>query len=703
VDNVVFVVRGGVGEWASLLWPHRWCLYNEYASINGLRVWDFNFQLADATSYFNTSVLCHEMNHSLGAPDLYHYYEGTDLSPVGRWDLMEQTANPPQNMGAYMKYRYGNWIDDIPEITECGIYSLHSLGSSATNNCYKIASPNPNEFFVLEYRHNHDSFETQLRGSGLLVYRINNDFEGNAYYDGVSTFDEVYIYRPSGTTTEDGYVDSAAFSANSGRTAFDATTNPQPFLADGSIVSVDDFSIYNVSETGDSITFTFCAGEFLLVTPEELLIDGDSASTGAFSISSDMSWNITSNCDWLAFSPSADSASAVVMVTALSDNMNEEARTCTLTITASNGGQRQVVVSQRGTSPYLVLDAGGNEAILYHQSSTCSVEVTSNVQWTASVDAPWLSVSPESGSRNGTLVLTALSENNTCIDRLATLTVTDGQNLVETVTVRQYHFAQGMMSVYPQQVSIENEIDSTVSVVLSSTDEWEVQSCPAWLAVSPSSGAYGTNVTFSVTALNPGSSRTGTVVFSDVCGHEVSVMVQQAAARLRVSPDSVSLSAEQGSEQAVAVTAPGLWTVLVSNIPDWLDVFPHTGTGNSNVTIRALSANELATDRTCTLTFRDADYSVELFVLQCSASGIVDVCKVVGTAYPNPVSDVLTLPVDEPCTYVLYEVSGREVMRGTLLPESNQLSLTSLTAGTYFIRIVGKNENEISAIKIVKR
>ena len=113
VDNVVFVVRGNVGEWNNLLWPHRWSLYSESAYINGKRVSNFNFQLADAVSYFNTSVLCHEMNHTLGAPDLYHYNEGREMSVVDVWDLMHQNTNPPQHMGAYMKYKYGNTLPGV--------------------------------------------------------------------------------------------------------------------------------------------------------------------------------------------------------------------------------------------------------------------------------------------------------------------------------------------------------------------------------------------------------------------------------------------------------------------------------------------------------------------------------------------------------------------------------------------------------------
>jgi M6 family metalloprotease-like protein len=281
VDNVVFVVRGNVGNWNDLLWPHRWALYAASAYIHEKRVWDFNLQLADASSYFNTSVLCHEMNHTLGAPDLYHYYEGTELTAVHTWDLMHQNTNPPQHMGAYMKYRYGNWIDDIPEITECGTYTLHSLGSSATNNCYKIASPNENEFFVLEYRNLTDPFEGTLPSSGLLVYRINTDFYGNASYNGVDVFDEVYIFRPGGTTTENGNIYQAALGADLGRTEMNTSTNPYPFLTDGTIVGASVFSIQDVSATGDeTITFTFCPLSISVITSDVSNITTTSATCG---------------------------------------------------------------------------------------------------------------------------------------------------------------------------------------------------------------------------------------------------------------------------------------------------------------------------------------------------------------------------------------------------------------------------------------
>ena len=257
VDNVCFIVRGGVGAWSSLLWPHKWALYDRTVKINGKRVYTFNFQLADASAYFNASVMCHEMNHSLGAPDLYHYNYGTSLSPVGPWDLMEDNAMPPQHCGAYMKMKYGLWIDEIPEITQAGTYTLNPISSATPNNvAYKIATEYSDQFYVLEYRDNTSLFETSLPGSGLLIYRINTSFGGNASYDPSSgIYDEVYLYRPGGSTSSNGDLWTAHFSSDVGRSEFSASTSAYPFFTDGTIDN--NFRIYNITEAGNTISFSY--------------------------------------------------------------------------------------------------------------------------------------------------------------------------------------------------------------------------------------------------------------------------------------------------------------------------------------------------------------------------------------------------------------------------------------------------------------
>jgi len=249
VDNVCFIVQGSTDAWAQLLWPHRWSLTSFNVSINGKLVYDYNFQLSDFLDSGGNGVLCHEMFHSLGAPDLYHYTDN-GISPVGAWDLMENDTNPPQHMGAYMKWKYGHWISSIPTITANGTYTLNPLTSS-TGNCYRINSPSStSQYFIVEYRRKAGTFENQLPSSGLLVYRINTDAtDGN----GNGPPDEVYIYRLNGTTTVNGAIASANFSAESGRTLINNATNPSPFLSTG---AAGGLSIYNISSADSTISFT---------------------------------------------------------------------------------------------------------------------------------------------------------------------------------------------------------------------------------------------------------------------------------------------------------------------------------------------------------------------------------------------------------------------------------------------------------------
>ncbi|MEI6696450.1 MAG: M6 family metalloprotease domain-containing protein [Bacteroidota bacterium] len=244
IDNVCFIVKGSNDAWAELLWAHRWSLYTQNVYINGKRVYDYTFQ---PESQVAVTTICHEMFHSLGAPDLYHYTNQGVISPVGSWDLMESGGG---HMLAYMKWKYSNhtWISSLPEITASGTYTLNPV-SSSTNNCYKIASPNSiYEYFVLEYRNKSGTFEINVPGSGLIIYRIDTRVTGNAS----GPPDEIYIYRPDGTTAVNGNIYNANYSSTVGRTAINNFTNPSSFLQNGSIGGLN---ISNVTTAGTTISF----------------------------------------------------------------------------------------------------------------------------------------------------------------------------------------------------------------------------------------------------------------------------------------------------------------------------------------------------------------------------------------------------------------------------------------------------------------
>ncbi|EJO5346928.1 M6 family metalloprotease domain-containing protein [Clostridium botulinum] len=243
VDNVCFIIKGATTEWSSLLWPHKWNMFYQDVRINGKRIDTYNFQLEDFINTQGVGVLSHEMFHTLGAPDLYHYnYDGKVA--VGPWDVMDKTAPIPQSTGAYMKMYYGKWVDGIKEINKPGKYSINKIGTEA-NNSYIIKSPNSNkEYFVVEYRKKEGQYESNLPGEGLLVYRINTTYAGRGNASGD---DEVYVYRPNGSLNTVGDLTRAALGYNKA-----SINSKELFLSDGKDSGI---SLRNISTSGNTANF----------------------------------------------------------------------------------------------------------------------------------------------------------------------------------------------------------------------------------------------------------------------------------------------------------------------------------------------------------------------------------------------------------------------------------------------------------------
>jgi len=194
-------------------------------------------------------------------------------------------------MCVYLKYRYMGWISDIPEITEPGTYQLNSL-DSPTNNCYKIASPQDNQFFVLEYR-KRSSLVDGVPGAGLLVYRIDADQDGQGNADGnpwLSIPDEVYLFRPGGGLYYNGYLSYANLTAYNGYTeisdfnrdfrAFTFLPTDDLFSGKPAVEGPAGFKISNVGSADSQISFQvsfsgevfFSPGTGTYLTPRNIII-----------------------------------------------------------------------------------------------------------------------------------------------------------------------------------------------------------------------------------------------------------------------------------------------------------------------------------------------------------------------------------------------------------------------------------------------
>jgi len=238
IDSFNVIILGPAGEWNSPLWPHSYSSSSN-VKVNGLRLYSYTLDVLDSNGTHDPNTAIHELSHTLGMPDLYHYSSGGD--PVGDWDIMcNSHLSTPQLHTAYMRSRYMGWCD-IPKITSSGTYTL-SPSSQNLNNAYIIdLDEHDEEYFIVEYRRAEGMFDAALPGSGLIVYRVNDSIDGNS--DGPP--DMLYVFRKDS-------VNSAYLSAGSGRTEmgydFDSF-----FSYSNNIVSK--LGISNVGMAGDTITF----------------------------------------------------------------------------------------------------------------------------------------------------------------------------------------------------------------------------------------------------------------------------------------------------------------------------------------------------------------------------------------------------------------------------------------------------------------
>lgn len=266
IDNLTVIIHGNSEISAERnLWPANTpCLWTS-PTLNGKKVGYYLKVFDKANGYqgfepqeLNTGVICHEMMHTLDAPDLYSKGK---LEPVGVWDLMSDNQKMPQGLSAYIRSTYGrffgNWIPEIKELTERGRYTLKPLASAtSTDVAYKIVPDgSKGEYFMVEYRNKSDMWDRSLPAAGMLVYRIDPQKSGNLS----ETRFEMYVFRPGGSTTKVGKLAQAPLGAATGRTSFGTEADADyPFYGDGSRAP---FSISDVVETECGVEFTLTFGD----------------------------------------------------------------------------------------------------------------------------------------------------------------------------------------------------------------------------------------------------------------------------------------------------------------------------------------------------------------------------------------------------------------------------------------------------------
>ena len=150
-----------------------------------------------------------------------------------------------------------------------------------------------------------------------------------------------------------------------------------------------------------------------------------------FTITSNISWTVTSDQDWCTVSPSSGSKNSTVTVN-VSENKSTSSRSATITVKAGDQSQT-IALTQAGANPTVQL----NKTSMAFESAngSDSFTITSNTSWTIKSDKTWCTLSSSSGSNNATITV-YVSENEFTTSRSATITVKAG-DIMQTIAVSQ--------------------------------------------------------------------------------------------------------------------------------------------------------------------------------------------------------------------------------------------------------------------------
>jgi hypothetical protein len=263
-------------------------------------------------------------------------------------------------------------------------------------------------------------------------------------------------------------------------------------------------------------------------------------------------------------------------------NMTAQTRTATITITG--GGETvTVVVEQLGEAVSLSVTpenvffeaAGGTETAL----------VSSNVSWTASDNATWLTLNPSSGTGNGNFTITCQPYTGTQ-PRTATITVTGG-GITRTITVEQAGI-QPFLSANPTTVFFA-ATGGMNEVIVNSNLNWTVSEGATWLTLSPQTG-NGIGSFVINCAPNPGTQIRNALITLSGGGLERIIEVGQAGAvpYLTVNQDFIYFNPPGGSGEIELSSNIG-W--IVTSSETWASITPVSGNGNASLYVDCLVNN----------------------------------------------------------------------------------------------------------------
>ncbi|MBI1747735.1 MAG: hypothetical protein HYR55_14275 [Acidobacteria bacterium] len=448
-----------------------------------------------------------------------------------------------------------------------------------------------------------------------------------------------------------------------------------------------------------------------------------------------LNWSVSSDRPWLLVTPPSGTSPSQIAVAVNMSGLLSGTYIGTITVTAATalipvntatvtlvvGNQIPIITMTPTAATFQAVQSGPNPAC---QTGSITNTGGGTLNWTASSNQPWLSISPQSavapsqvslcvssggllaGNYTGTITVTSTCAANSPQSIPVNLRIDAPPRIVLSPTSLSFRGTQGCQNPTNQTLSLTNGGGGTLS--------WTAVTDSPWLTVSPALGTAPSQVAVSVntSALTAGN-YSGTITINAPGAVNtpqtatVSLTVDQSPV-ITTNPFSLSFLGAAGRTspacQTINITNTGGatldWTARSDQL--WLSVSPQSGSAPSQVSVCVNTGGLVIGDYTGSITIASAcaanspqTASIALSVV--SAPHIdVDITGIVINSVqggPNPPVQTMTLgnsggasftwSVATTATWLSALPTSGSLGAGAMTQLSFSVNISGLTAGSY--------------------
>lgn len=379
-----------------------------------------------------------------------------------------------------------------------------------------------------------------------------------------------------------------------------------------SVLMVNVIDNPNESERIGKVTVTVGNTEkVILVTQAGTYFTVDSSASDAIpavggqhsiTFTSSDKWTANTNSNWVTLQPASGEMGKSVLTIIAAENTAILARYDTTYIIPDNDHLQpyRIITKQEGVGYHLRVDK--TSIVVSSASSTASLSIVSNDNWTVSSTVGWAILSQTAGEGNAKVDVT-FEENTQPETRNGKITLKSDHCDPITIDLSQAGIGYHLMV---DKTSIDAGYAATTeSISIISNDTWAVTSSESWITVTPTTGTGDEKLTVSIAESAEALERTGRITITGKNSESIFIIVYQQGIGYHLTVNPLSLSVGSGSEtKTLSIKTNDSWRV--SSLPNWISISEMYGFGDCTLSVN-ISANTGPETRTGTITIKGSN------------------------------------------------------------------------------------------------